>query len=104
MEVSENERFTRDYFDPEKRGIGNAIQVFFKDGTHTRRVEVEYPIGHRRRREEGIPVLVRKFQNAIGDHYPASQAERIESLCASQDTLEKLAVNDFVAAFVHSHG
>ncbi|NNL94599.1 MAG: bifunctional 2-methylcitrate dehydratase/aconitate hydratase, partial [Xanthomonadales bacterium] len=57
MEVRENESFTADYFDPEKRGIGNAIQVYFKDGSSTKRVEISYPIGHRRRRDEGIPVL-----------------------------------------------
>jgi 2-methylcitrate dehydratase len=97
MEVRENERFTADYFDPEKRGIGNALQVFFKDGSSTDRIEVSYPIGHRRRRSEGIPVLIAKFQNAIGDHYPAGQAASIESACENQEDLEAMAVPDFVA-------
>ena len=61
MVVKENESFTADYYDEEKRAIPNSIQVFFKDGTHTPRIEVHYPIGHRRRREEGIPVLQEKF-------------------------------------------
>jgi 2-methylcitrate dehydratase len=100
MEVRENERFTSDYFDPAKRGIGNAVQVFYKDGTSSQRIEVSYPIGHRRRREEGIPLLVRKFQNAIGGHYPASQAERIERSCGAQKPLEAMAVPDFVADLV----
>ena len=100
MSVSENEGFTTDYFDPEKRGIGNAIQVFFKDGSSSERIEVSYPIGHRRRREEGIPVLVRKFQSAIGDHYSSDQAASIESACSEQKALESLPVSDFVAKLV----
>src|SRR5215469_16046214 len=63
--VSVNPRFTEDYFDPGKRYIGNAVQVFFKDGTSTGKVSVDYPIGHRRRRAEGIPVLIRKFEGAL---------------------------------------
>ncbi len=84
MEVRENERFTLDYFDPEKRGIGNAIQVHYTDGSSSGRIEVSYPIGHRRRREEGIPVLIQKFRSAIGDHYPAGQAAQIEHSCTEQ--------------------
>ena len=100
MEVSENEGFTTDYFDPDKRGIGNAIQVFFKDGSSSERIEVSYPIGHRRRRDEGIPVLVRKFQNAIGDHYSADQAAGIESACGEQKALDSLPVSDYVSKLV----
>jgi 2-methylcitrate dehydratase len=77
MEVRENEAFTTDYFDPDKRGIGNALQVFFSDGTATQRIEVNYPIGHRRRREAGIPELVRKFEAAIRAQFGAGQAEAI---------------------------
>ncbi|MFB3078674.1 MAG: bifunctional 2-methylcitrate dehydratase/aconitate hydratase, partial [Lysobacterales bacterium] len=100
MEVRENEGFTTDYFDPEKRAIGNAIQVFFCDGSSTKRVEVSYPIGHRRRRAEGIPVLVEKFRSAIGDHYSADQTARIEAACSDQAALESTAVTDFVAEIV----
>jgi len=100
MDVRENERFTTDYFDPEKRGIGNALQVFYKDGTTSDRVEISYPIGHRRRREEGIPVLVRKFQSAIRGHYPSGQAGQIEVSCSEQKALERMAVPDFVAQFL----
>jgi len=100
MEVRENEGFTTDYFDPEKRAIGNAIQVFFSDGSSTKRVEISYPIGHRRRRAEGIPVLVEKFRSAIGDHYSADQPARIEAACSDQAVLESTAVTDFVAEFV----
>ncbi len=100
MEVRENDGFTRDYFDPEKRAIGNAIQVFFSDGSSTKRVEISYPIGHRRRRAEGIPVLVEKFRSAIGDHYSADQTARIEAACSDQAVLESTAVTDFVAEIV----
>ncbi|MCH8057474.1 MAG: bifunctional 2-methylcitrate dehydratase/aconitate hydratase [Proteobacteria bacterium] len=100
MEVRENDGFTTDYFDPEKRAIGNAIQVFFSDGSSTKRVEISYPIGHRRRRAEGIPVLVEKFRSAIGDHYSADQTARIETACSDQAVLESTAVTDFVAETV----
>ena len=96
MVVSEKESFTTDYFDPDKRGIGNALQVFFNDGSSTERVEISYPIGHRRRRGEGIPVLVAKFKSAIGDHYPVEQAKRIEAACGDQAGLESMDVGGFV--------
>ncbi|MCG8436537.1 MAG: bifunctional 2-methylcitrate dehydratase/aconitate hydratase, partial [Pseudomonadales bacterium] len=70
MEIVEDERYTREYLDPDKRSIANAIQVFFKDGSHTEQVAVEYPIGHRRRREEGIPVLEEKFKSNLATRFP----------------------------------
>ncbi|NNJ79427.1 MAG: bifunctional 2-methylcitrate dehydratase/aconitate hydratase [Xanthomonadales bacterium] len=100
MEVSENESFTKDYFDPDKRGIGNALQVFFKDGSSTERVETSYPIGHRRRRGEGIPVLVEKFRKAIDAHYSSDKARAIDAACEDQNGLESAAVPDFVAKLV----
>ena len=100
MEVTENEKFTVDYFNPEKRGIGNAIQVFFNDGTSTERVEISYPIGHKRRREEGIPVLITKFENAVADHFPADQASTICAAVDSQTDLKPMAVPAFVDDWV----
>ena len=100
MEVTENEMFTRDYFDPDKRGIGNVVQVFFKDGTSSERVEISYPIGHRRRREEGIPELIKKFENAIADHFPGEQAMVIRTAFESQATLESVSVPAFVDDWV----
>ncbi len=100
MEVTENEKFTADYFEPDKRGIGNAIQVFFNDGSSTDRIEISYPIGHRRRREEGIPVLIKKFESAVCDHFPASQATEIIDADLSQSTVEAMAVPDFVGQWV----
>jgi len=96
MTVTENPQFSKDYLDPDKRAIGNAVQVFFKDGSSTERVAVDYPIGHRRRRKEGIPVLVEKFDRALATRFAPRQAERIRTACGDQQTLEKMAVHEFV--------
>lgn len=80
MQVSENPQFTTDYFDPEKRYIGNSVQVFFSDGTATGKVSIDYPIGHRNRRGEGIPVLLQKFESALRGHLPAHRVEQILEL------------------------
>jgi 2-methylcitrate dehydratase len=104
MSVRENERFTRDYYDPEKRYIGNALQVFFKDGSATDRIEVEYPIGHRRRRGEGIPVLVRKFESSLHGKLAERQFQVLQSLCTDQQRLEDTPVDEFVALLVSNRG
>ena len=100
MQVAENQKFTKDYYDPAKRYIGNAIQVFFKDGSKTQRVEVEFPIGHRKRRAEGIPVLVKKFENAIVGRIPARQCEALKNLCVDQKKLEQTFVTEFMQLWV----
>jgi 2-methylcitrate dehydratase len=100
MEVRENGKFTKDYYDPAKRYIGNAVQVFFKGGAKTERVEVEFPIGHRKRRAEGIPVLVNKFEKAIAGRLSARQCAAINALCAEQKDLEGAPVNDFMGLWV----
>jgi 2-methylcitrate dehydratase len=100
MTVRENSRFTQDYYDPAKRYIGNAVQVFFNDGSATERVEVEFPIGHRNRREEGIPVLVDKFESSLQGKLDPGQFERLKDLCKDQAALESATVNDFMASLV----
>jgi 2-methylcitrate dehydratase len=100
MTVTENAAFSRDYLDPDKRAIGNAVQVFFHDGTHSERVAIEYPIGHRRRRADGIPKLVDKFRANLATRFGAAQCERIEAACADQARLEALAVSEFVDLWV----
>jgi 2-methylcitrate dehydratase len=100
MEVKENERFTKDYYDPVRRYIGNAIQVFFKDGSKTERVEIEFPIGHRNRRVEGIPVLVKKFEAAVSAKLPPHQYSAIRSLCSDQQQLEQTSVTEFMQHWV----
>jgi len=96
MVVSENPQFTRDYFDPAKRYIGNSVQVFFNDGSSTGKVSVDYPIGHRKRREEGIPVLMDKFEKAVGTRLPAANAERLLQLAARPDQLESMPVTNLL--------
>jgi 2-methylcitrate dehydratase len=100
MEVRENPAFTQDYFDPAKRYIGNAVQVFFNDGTSTERVEVPFPIGHRERRAEGIPVLKEKFSQSVAPKLNATQWARLDELCADQEQLAATAVDDFMALLV----
>ena len=102
MEVRENEGFTRDYYAPDKRYIGNAVQVFYKDGSCSDRVAVDFPIGHRKRREEGIPVLVNKFENSIRDRLTEGQFSSLTRLCADQDRLENTPVNEFMALLIQA--
>jgi len=103
MEVSENATFTQEYYAPDKRHIGNAVQVFFNDGSKTERVAVDVPIGHRKRRAEGMPVLVKKFEAAVAAHFSAKQTESIKALFADRARLEKLPVQEFVATLVKNH-
>jgi 2-methylcitrate dehydratase len=100
MEVVENADFTRDYLDPAKRSIGNAIQVFFRDGTSTERVAVEYPVGHRRRRQEGVPLLLAKFERYLRGRIPEPQADAILALCHDPARLQKTPVGQFMQLFV----
>lgn len=96
MVVVEDKRYSKEYLDPDKRSIANAVQVFFKDGTATEKVEYEYPLGHRFRREEGIPKLLDKFRANLDTRFPKQQAERIYNLCENSDELKQTAVHDFV--------
>lgn len=100
MQVRENPQFTQEYYAPDKRHIGNAVQVFFRDGTATERVAVDFPIGHRKRRREGMPVLVKKFEAAVAAHFGPRQTEAIEALFADRAKLEQMPVQEFVAALV----
>ena len=96
MTVVENPQFTVDYLDASKRSIGNAVQVFFKDGSSTDKVSVEYPIGHRRRRAEGIPVLQAKFARNLATRLSPKKSAQILALCAEQTTLENTLVHEFM--------
>jgi 2-methylcitrate dehydratase len=97
MECVENERFTREYLESDKRAIGNSVQVFFKDGTSTDRVEVDYPVGHRRRRDEGIPLLVEKFDRYLHGAIQKDHATQILELCSEQSSFESCSVNEMMA-------
>jgi len=96
----ENPEYSKDYLDPQKRSIANRLQVFFKDGTRTDAVVVEYPIGHRRRRKEGLPVLIDKFKTNLSRRFPAHRQEEIIELCLNSDKLGNTPVNEFVDLFI----
>ncbi|MDC0948315.1 bifunctional 2-methylcitrate dehydratase/aconitate hydratase [Gammaproteobacteria bacterium] len=98
MQVSENARFTKEYYDLDKRAIGNSIQVFFTDGSSTEKVSIDYPIGHRRRREEGIPVLEQKFVAAIGRRFAKGRVRDMDLLCRDHGELGETEVDRFVWA------
>jgi 2-methylcitrate dehydratase len=102
MEVRENSSFSEDYRAPDKRHIANAVQVYFRDGGMTERVQVDYPVGHRKRRGEGIPLLVQKFDAAVAAHYPPVQAEKIRTCFADRDRVEAMPVNELVSMLVRN--
>ncbi|WP_396335468.1 bifunctional 2-methylcitrate dehydratase/aconitate hydratase [Bacillus sp. IG6] len=100
MKTVENKQYSADYLDPEKRSIANAVQVFYKDGTHSENIAIEYPIGHRRRRNEGIPLLKEKFVSNLKTRFPARQAENINTLLHDPQQLKNTTVPDFMELFV----
>lgn len=99
MVVKENPQFTKDYFDPDKRYIGNSIKILFKDGSSTDKVSIDYPIGHRNRRAEGIPVLVQKFESALAGHLPSRRVKRIVELTQDPARFEAMPAHEFLAMF-----
>ena len=100
MDVREEPGFSRDYLDPEKRSIANALQIFYKDGSQSEKITVEYPLGHRRRRAEGIPLLEEKFKAALAGRFSQAQAAKILHLCQDQALLESTPVDEFMGLWV----
>ena len=100
IECVEDKSFTKDYHDPAKRSIANALTVELKDGKKLKEIVVEYPIGHKRRRKEGMPVLVEKFKTNLARQFPVKQQKRILDLCLDAKKLEATPVNEFVDLFV----
>jgi 2-methylcitrate dehydratase len=96
----EEPRYSRDYLDPEKRSIANAVQVFFTDGTSTARIEVEYPAGHRRRRSEGLPLLVEKFEHSLAGLFERGRAAEIHALFLARERFEATRVAE-LGALLH---
>jgi len=103
MEVKENTVFTKEYYERDKRHIGNALHVFFNDGTPKLEIRIDFPIGHRKRRAEGMPVLVQKFDASVAAHFPAKQTDAIKALFARPD-FDSLPVNEFMASLVANQG
>ena len=99
MIINEDKRYSKEYLEADKRSIANRIQIHFNDGTSTKEVEVEYPIGHKRRREEGIPVLEKKFMDNLTITYDEEVSSKIFKLCMNQKELEETSVIDFQSLF-----
>jgi 2-methylcitrate dehydratase len=100
MTCVEDKQFSRDYLDPDKRSIANAITVEFDDGTRLDEVVVEYPVGHRRRRAEGIPLLVEKFRTNLARRFPPKQQQAIADVALEAGRLDATPVHKFVDLFV----
>ena len=100
MILTEDKRYSKDYLADDKRSIANALQIYFNDGSRTEKVEVEYPIGHRHRRKEGIPLLEKKFFNSLKNTFNNDQANRIYSLCLDSEKIKNTPVNEFMDLFV----
>ncbi len=98
MVVAEEKSYTRDYLDADKRSIANAVQVFFHDGTCTEKITIEYPLGHRRRRQDGIPLLQQKASAAFTAHYGKTKSEQLTSLFAARVKLEAMRTDEFSSA------
>lgn len=99
MSVEVDERYTREYLESDKRSIANAVQIFYKDGSKSEKIEVEYPIGHKRRRSEGIPLLIKKFERNLAGRLSPKQCAKINKLCADQKLLESTPFNEFSDLF-----
>lgn len=100
MQIQEDKQFSKDYLDPKKRSIANAIQIYFKDGSCTNKMTVDYPIGHRSRREESYPLLYKKFETNLTTLYSPDKCEEILALFNDQKTLEQVSVNELMDMFV----
>lgn len=100
MQCIENKQFTQDYLDPSKRSIANALQIFYHDGTYSEKITVEYPIGHRRRRTEGIPELIKKFSKNLNREFDPEHAEKILNLNLDYEKLAATPVHEYVDLFV----
>ena len=100
MVCVEDSQFTKDYFDPEKRSIANALTIEFNDGSKSEEIVVEYPVGHKRRREEGLPLLVAKYKTNLRRIFDESQAQKIEEVTLDYDRLLSVPADEFVTLFV----
>lgn len=100
MHISENERFTREYLEQDKRSIANSLQIHFNDGSSTNKITVEYPIGHRVRREEGMPVLMKKFARNLQTLFSKQQVDKIIKASFSPQDVNKLTANEFTDLFM----
>ena len=99
MIIKEDKRYSKEYLEADKRSIANRIKIYYKNGTSSDEVEIEYPIGHKKRREEGIPILEQKFKNNLLVTFDESKSNQIYELCLNQKLLESMSVIDFQNLF-----
>lgn len=99
MQIQENRQFSLDYLDPEKRSIGNSLQLFFNDGFSTEKITIEYPLGHQRRRSEAIPRLIEKFKHNLSGIFKPVKINQLLTIFNDQTTLENMPVHKFMALF-----
>ena len=97
MTIIEDERYTREYLEADKRSIANSLEILYTDGTSSEKVEVEYPIGHRRRRDEGIPILVDKFEKNLKTQFSEQRSKEILELCLDEEKLRATSVTQFMS-------
>jgi len=100
MVCIESKQYTKDYLNPDKRSIANAVQIFFKDGSKSERIEVEYPLGHKRRRSEGLPLLKEKFAKNLSTNFNSEQIEKIQNVFSDIEKFNSMPVNEFMDLFV----
>ena len=100
MVCVEDTQFTADYFDPEKRSIANALTIEFNDGTKSDEIVVEYPVGHKRRREEGLPLLVDKYKTNLRRIFDVAQVATIEAATLDYEKLIAMKADDFLSLYV----
>ncbi len=100
MQVSEDLQFSRDYLNPEKRAISNALQIFFNDGTFTKEIKIEYPVGHKQRRSEGIPLLKQKFYNNLRSRFSKEKSDRLFLFYDDQTSLAEMPVHEFMELWI----
>lgn len=103
MHVVEDTQMTADYYDPTKRAIGNAIQVFFKDNSATEKCQIDFPVGHRRRRSEGIPKLMAKAETALATYFAMSDVDKIKKMLLDQDQAKTSSITTLLDTMKIKH-
>lgn len=96
MDIRENDIYSRDYLDPAKRSIASSVQIFFTDGTKTARVAVEYPLGHRKRRNEALPLLIGKFRENLRTRFTEKRTEQILDVCLDRQRLADMPTDEWM--------
>ena len=99
MQLFEKKSFTRDFYDRKKRSNANSMQIMFKDGNQTPEIRVDYPLGHVRRRKEGLPLVEKKFESALIKTYSSKRAKFIVQQCPNSSRFMRMPVRDFISLF-----